>query len=72
MLKALLMKDKNLLLKTLPMEDNITHTWLKKQKNITWGKSFKCTIKRMNLTNQCTQLDIFSLPPVAPIFPFQT
>ena len=31
MLKALLMKDKNLLLKTLPMEDNITHTWLKNQ-----------------------------------------
>ena len=26
----------------------------------------------MNLTNICTRLDIFSLPPVAPIFPFQT
>ena len=26
----------------------------------------------MNLTNLCTRLDIFSLPPVAPIFPFQT
>ena len=26
----------------------------------------------MNLTNLCTWLDIFSLPPVAPIFPFQT
>ena len=25
----------------------------------------------MNLTNICTRLDIFSLPPVAPIFPFQ-
>ena len=26
----------------------------------------------MNLPNLCTRLDIFSLPPVAPIFPFQT
>ena len=26
----------------------------------------------MNLTNICTRLDIFSLPPVAPIFHFQT
>ena len=26
----------------------------------------------MNLTNLCTRLDIFSLPPIAPIFPFQT
>ena len=29
-------------------------------------------IKRMNLSNLCTWLDIFSLTPVAPIFPFQT
>ena len=26
----------------------------------------------MNLTNICTRLDIFSFPPVAPIFHFQT
>ena len=26
----------------------------------------------MNLTNLFTRLDIFSLPPIAPIFPFQT
>ena len=54
------------------MEGNITHTLLKNQKSNTWGKSFKCMIKRMNLTNLCTRLDIFFLPPVAPIFPFQT
>ena len=72
LLKTLLMKDKNLLLKALLMEGNITHTWLKNQKSITWGKSFKCMIKRINLTNLCTQLDIFSLTPVASIFPLQS
>ena len=61
-----------IMIKALLMEDNITHTWLKNQKSITWGKSFKCTIKMMNLTNICTRLYIFSLPLVAPIFSFQT
>ena len=65
-------RKKLIKLKVLLMEGNITHTWLKNQKSITWRKSFKCAIKRMNLTNLCTRLDIFSLPPVAPIFPFQT
>ena len=59
-------------LKVLLMEGNITHTWLKNQKSITWEKSFKCTIKMINLTNLYTRLDIFSLPLVALIFPFQT
>ena len=59
-------------LKVLLMEGNITHTCLKNQKSITWKKSFKCTIKMINLTNLYTRLDIFSLPLVALIFPFQT
>ena len=53
------------------MEGNITHTWLKNQKSIIWRKSFKCIIKGTHLTNQCTWLDILSLPPVATIFPFR-
>ena len=65
-------RQKLIKLKALLMEGNITHTWLKNQKSITRGKSFKCTIKRMNLTNLCTRLDMFSLSLVAPIFPFQT
>ena len=65
-------RKKLIKLKALLMEGNITHTWLKNQKSIIRGKSFKCTIKRMNLTNLCTQLDMFSLSLVAPIFPFQT
>ena len=65
-------RQKLIKLIALLMEGNITHTWLKNQKSITWGKSFKCMIKRMNLTNLCTRLDILSLLPVTPIFPFRT
>jgi len=36
------------------------------------GNSFKCMIKGTNLTNLYTQLDIPSLPPVAPIFALQS
>ena len=61
-----------IMLKALLMEGNITHTWLKNQKSIAWRKSFKCMIKGTNLTNRCTRLDMLSLPPIAPIFPFQT
>ena len=64
-------RQKLIELKALLMEGNITHTWLKNQKSITWEKSFKCMIKGTNLTNQCTWLDILSLPPVATIFPSQ-
>ena len=32
--------------------------------------SFKCMIRGASLTSFYTQLDILSLPPVAPIFPF--
>ena len=65
-------RQKLIKLKVLLTDDNITHTWLKNQKSITWEKSFKCTIKMINLTNLYTRLDIFSLPLVALIFPFQT
>ena len=65
-------RQKLIKLKIFLMEGNITHTWLKNQKSITWEKSFKCTIKMINLTNLYTRLDIFSLPLVALIFPFQT
>ena len=62
-------RQKLIKLKTLLIEDNIIHIWLKNQKSITWGKSFKCMIKGTNLTNRCTRLDILSLLPVATIFP---
>ena len=36
------------------------------------GNSFKCMIRGASLTSPYTQLDILSLPPVAPIFPPQS
>ena len=38
-------RQKLIKLKVLLIEGNITHTWLKNQKSITWGKSFKCMMK---------------------------
>ena len=36
------------------------------------GNSFKCMIRGASLTSPYTQLDILSLPPIAPIFPPQS
>ena len=55
-----------------PYYERQYHSYLTKNwKRITWGKSFKCMIKGTNLTNRCTRVDMLSLPPVAPIFPFR-
>ena len=54
--------------KALLMEGNITHIWLITKKAL-HGKNHLSVIKGINLTDLCTRLDIFSPPPVAPIFP---
>ena len=60
------------IIKALLMEGNITYILLKTKRASSRGISFKCMIMRTNLTNICTRLDIFSLPPVAPVFPLQS
>ena len=57
--------------KALLMESNITHIWLITKRTLHGKHHFKCMIKGINLINLCTRLNIFSLPPVAPIFPHQ-
>ena len=54
------------------MEGNITYILLKTKRLSSRGISFMCMIMEANLTNLCTRLEIFFLPPVAPIFPFQS
>ena len=54
------------------MECNMTHIWLKTKRVLHGENHLSVWWKRINLTNLCTRLDILSLPPVAPIFPFQT
>ena len=57
--------------KALLMESNITHIWLITKRALHGKHHFKCMIKGINLINLCTRLNIFSLPPVAPIFRLQ-
>ena len=73
MLKALLMKVKKLIiLKVILMECNITHIWLKTKKILYEKSHLSAWWKGINSPNLCTQLYIFSLPPIAPIFPLQS
>ena len=54
------------------MEGNITHIWLKTKRVLHGESHLSVRWKGINLTNLYTGLNILSLPPVAPIFPFQT
>ena len=65
-------RHKLMILKALLMEGNINYILLKTKRTSSREISFKCMIMETNLTNLCTWLDIFSLPPIAPIFPLQS
>ena len=54
------------------MEGNIIHNFTTTKRALLRGNSFKCMIRETSLTSSCTQLDILSLPPVAPIFPLKS
>ena len=54
------------------MEGNITHIWLKTKRALYGESHLSAWWKGINSTNLCTQLYIFSLLPVAPIFPLQS
>ena len=55
-----------------PMEGNTIHNFKITKRALSRRNSFDCVIKGTNLTSLYTQLDILSLPPVAPIFPLQS
>ena len=52
------------------MEGNPIYSFTTTKRALSKENSFKCMIKGTSLTSLYTQLDILSLPPVAPIFPF--
>ena len=52
------------------MEDNTIHNFITTKRALSIGNSFKCMIIGVSLTSLYTQLDILSIPSVAPIFPF--
>ena len=52
------------------MEGNPIYSFTTTKRALSKENSFECMIKGTSLTSLYTQLDILSLPPVAPIFPF--